>query len=143
MTATSTRRTVLAGAAALPALSLPVMAGESDPIFAAIERHCKAEAAYIGICNSVESDRMTHDEITAIENGPIDGLCYASNAEYAVMLAVTPTTPAGCAALLRHIEAYETKYAGEDFLVSECTESVRNAARKILSRIANTLEKAS
>ena len=40
MTVTS-RRAVLAGAAALPALTLPTIASEPDPILAAIERHGK------------------------------------------------------------------------------------------------------
>jgi hypothetical protein len=39
MTNTSTRRAVLAGAAAMPALSLPAIAIEPDPIFAAIKKH--------------------------------------------------------------------------------------------------------
>ena len=40
MPARTTRRAILAGAAAVPALSLPALAvGEPDPIFAAIERH--------------------------------------------------------------------------------------------------------
>ena len=34
----STRRAILAGAAAVPPLSLPAIADEDDPIFAAIEK---------------------------------------------------------------------------------------------------------
>ena len=66
MTATSTRRAVLAGAAAIPALSLPVIA-QSDPIFAAIKRHREAESAYVTTCYSVNPETQTRKEVTALE----------------------------------------------------------------------------
>jgi hypothetical protein len=53
MTATSTRRAVLAGAAAIPALSLPAIAAP-DPIFAAIESHRQAESAYASAGDEID-----------------------------------------------------------------------------------------
>ncbi|HEV8466437.1 MAG TPA: hypothetical protein VGQ63_15725 [Pseudolabrys sp.] len=47
----STRRAILAGAAAVPPLSLPAIADEDDPIFAAIESHRIAEAAFAASCS--------------------------------------------------------------------------------------------
>jgi hypothetical protein len=48
------RRAVLAGTAALPALAIipaTVLGAAADPIFAAIEKHRQAEAAYIAACD--------------------------------------------------------------------------------------------
>ena len=44
MTTKTSRRAVLAGAAALPALSLSTLAAEPDPIVSVIERHRALEA---------------------------------------------------------------------------------------------------
>jgi hypothetical protein len=86
MTATSTRRAILAGAAALPALSLPAIASP-DPIFATIERHRKAQAAHTAAFDKEDLDR-TGDHAHAV---------------LAELVATTPVTIVGCAALLRHV----------------------------------------
>ena len=71
MTATSTRRAVLAGAAALPALSLPIIAAEPDPIFEAIERHRAPESAFSDFLKT-ESRKQTAEEKVAYDSS---GLC--------------------------------------------------------------------
>jgi hypothetical protein len=47
MPTTTTRRAILAGAAGVPALAVPAIATEPDPIFAAIEAHKAAWRAYV------------------------------------------------------------------------------------------------
>ena len=49
MTSTTSRRAVLAGVASAPVLSLPALAAQPDPVFAAIERH-KAGLAHHTAC---------------------------------------------------------------------------------------------
>jgi hypothetical protein len=124
LTRTSTRRAILIGAAAVPALSLPVIAAEPDPVFAAIERHRIAETAFRG---SGQSD----DELN--ERGSMSWKLYCE------LLATGPTTVAGCSALSRHIEAYEAYY--DRLLYADCGEPVCSKGDRILSRIAGALEK--
>ena len=124
MTATSTRRAVLAGAAALPALSLPATAAETDPIFAAIESHRTAEAIYAA----------SHSDEQLNTNGRISWKLYGT------LLATAPTTIAGCAALLRHVEIHEASYGRS--LYEDCGEPVCSNGHQLLSRIAAILETA-
>jgi hypothetical protein len=66
------RRAILAGAAAVPALALPAVAyssAESDPILAAIEAHRQGHAEYVMLCNSDEtdSDPAVDDALTCLK----------------------------------------------------------------------------
>ena len=121
----TTRRAVLADAAALPALSLPAIAlsAQVDPIFAAIERHRKTEAAFAA---SSEGSGNCSDE-----------LCDKSSDAYVALVKMTPATLAGCAALLRHLEAHERSYDRVALLSNHNHAKV--AARDLLSRIAAML----
>jgi hypothetical protein len=58
---------------------------------------------------------------------------------YGQLLATAPTTVAGRAALLRYIEAYEEHYGR--LLYADCGEPVCSKGDRILSRIAEALEK--
>ena len=127
MTVTSTRRAILAGAAAVPALSLPAIADEDDPIFAAIDRHRTAEATYVGFA---ESDSYSDEQFG--KHGDESWKLYGA------LLATEPTTVAGCAALLRHIEAYEESY--DRSLYGDFGQPVRATGHRILSRIASAIE---
>jgi len=127
MTVTQTRRTIPAGAAAVPALSPPAMAVErGDPIFALIERHRIAESAYDNAYKSESLEQQAND------------LQAESSKLYAQLLATTPTTLAGCAAMLRHVEEYAAKY--ESSLYYEWSEPYSVPGASLLSRIAAVLE---
>ena len=126
MTTKTSRRAILAGAAVLPALAIPAAAFSSpavDPIFAAIEKHRKIEAAFAA------SGKETGD--------CSDELCDKSNDAYVALVKMTPTTLVGCAALLRHLETNERSY-GADALLSNHRRA-RIAARDLLTRIAAML----
>jgi hypothetical protein len=132
MTITKTRRAVLAGAAALPALAAPTALASispTDPIFAAIERHRAAQATFFAAC---KLDDPTDEQV--------DPLCTAAHLSIAPLVLTTPTTVAGCAAMLRYIDRIvaENEQGGlfEGYPASE------GPARDVLSRIASTLERA-
>lgn len=135
MTTTSTRRAVLAGAAALPALSLPAIA-EPDPIFAAIERHRNAEAAFDAAVNVANYGPLAGDAAAEEVAGE---LCEVAHSDYAELVAMTPTTTPGCAALLRYVEQHETKYA-RYALFQNLNDQVRGPGRDLLSRIVAVLD---
>jgi len=118
----STRRAILAGAAAVPPLSLPAIADEDDPIFAASESHRIAEAAFAASCSDEQLNTIGRKSWKL----------------YGALLATEPTTVAGCAALLRHIEAYEESY--DRSLYGDCGQPVRATGHRILSRIASAIE---
>src|SRR5450759_3740398 len=104
MTNKQTRRAVLAGAASFPALAIipatAVAAAGIDPIFAALERHRQIEAAYIAACyEPIDQAKEQAREDRVIK------LCHRSSNALGELVAMTPTTLAGCAALLRYLEA--------------------------------------
>lgn len=125
--ATRSRRAVLAGAVALPALAAPAAlaaVSDVDPIFAAIERHRAAEAAHCAACEAADDDTMTEETADPV-------LC-----ELVVM---TPTTVAGCAALLL--------YCAKIIEAQHCSRSmfdgfayVEESALGLLTRIAAVLQ---
>ena len=138
MTVTTSRRAILAGAAALPALAIipatAVAAAGIDPIFAALERHRQIEAAYVAACNEPidqAKEQAREDRVTK--------LCHRSSNALGELVAMTPTTLAGCAALLRYLEAHEESY-DEAVLLDNHSDNVSVPARDLLSRIAATLE---
>lgn len=134
---TTTRRAILAGAAALPALALPALAAPAhDPIFAAIERHRQIEGAYVAACNEhVEQAREPAREERVVK------LCHRSSNALGELVAMTPTTVAGCAAVLRYLEAHEQSY-DEAVLLENHSDNVSVPARDLLSRIAAMLDAA-
>ena len=94
----STRRALLAVvAAAVPALSLPAIASVTDPIFAAIELHRRASAAALA---AEPCDEEAMNDLIEEESGV-----------YADLLALTPTTKAGAAAVLLYVTTHENECA--------------------------------
>jgi hypothetical protein len=139
MITTTTRRAILAGAAALPALAIipaTALSAAADPIFAAIEKHRQIEAAYVAACNEhVEQAREQAREDRVVK------LSHRSSNALGELVAMTPTTVAGCAAVLRYLEAHEKSY-DEAVLLDNHSDNVSVPARDLLSRIAATLEAA-
>jgi hypothetical protein len=144
MTSKTSRRAINAGAACLPALAIipatDVDAGAADPIFAAIEKHRQAEAAFAGAYDNEEYRNAKHStpatdalEARAGEFG------VAEDKLYVALVKVTPTTLAGCAALLRYLEAHERSRGTEALFANN---NAKEAARDLLSRIAAMLDAA-
>lgn len=104
MNTNTTRRHILAGAAALPALAAPAALASlaPDPIFAAIEAHRAAYQAHIDLISNVPS---------------IDDDLICSGAEYEAthelseqtaidLTCIEPTTIAGVIALLAYVDHF-------------------------------------
>jgi hypothetical protein len=142
------RRAVLAGAATLPALTLPAIAAEPDPIFAAIEKHQKLNAAHVAACDAiVPFSHASQGKLTpaiATMEDHAGHLCDAAFDALAELAAMTPRTVAGCAALLRHVENCVTRpeYFDQGNLFQDFREDVEKPAKTMLSRIAATLDHA-
>ena len=110
---TTTRRAILAGAAALPALALPAMAAtELDPIFAAIEEHkvafrdsqvaSRIRCYVIDVEWSPDYDPVKCKAALEASSAADDADADAANA----LTTIQPTTIAGLLALMHHVEAF-------------------------------------
>ena len=96
---TMNRRAILAGTAALPAIVIPAAAQcvlAPDPVFAAIEAHKAAQAAFVAAIDAAGP----HDDPPASFNH------VEADAARAMILTV-PTTLPGLAALVAHIHHCE------------------------------------
>ncbi len=128
---TTSRRTLLAGAAMLPALAVipatAVAVAGIDPIFAAIERHRIARAI-------LWSDDKVSDDVG-------DDRLIEADQELADLLAMRPTTVAGCVAVLRHVDLYLRKYEDEEAQIfGNSTDPLCSAGAYFLATIAAALD---
>ena len=132
------RRSVLAGAAAMPALSLLAIAADPDPIFALIERHKVVEAAYVAACHAEDMlDEGKDDEWDEL----VAETRRATIAQLEILLVTTPQTVAGCAALLKYLDAFAADYTGvHPFGDWHC---LGDHPDTLFSRLAGALERAS
>jgi len=111
--------------------------GRPDPIFAAIERHRQAEAAF---GRAFETTDQTTAGILAAED-KTDEFGEVSSEAYADLVCMTPRTVAGCAALLRHVEEHENEYDRPALFGDFNPERrVYKAGSNLLSRVASVLE---
>jgi hypothetical protein len=121
------RRAILAGAASLPITALPAMA-ESDPIFAAIERHRELSAHRDAILENPELQWSDEADAAA------DAECAAADALFDIL----PTTVPGVAALLRYL--YEFERAHEETFCGRYQDKwafvLHGRAAEALERIA-------
>ena|SRR5262245_9132226 len=107
----------------------------TDPAIAAVERYKKAQVAYFEFGQSFAHETHLTPEVaekafTELGEKSCDALYE--------MLSTTPTTVAGCAALLRQIEAFQIGY--DEPIFSDWRGDISVAVRNLLSRIAATLE---
>lgn len=143
MKTTTTRRAILAGAAALPALAIPALAmpsiaapASADPIFAAIDRHRAAYAEFERVCylqeeleKTIPKERRVRHYVGDRDNAEMianddpawtkyqdSWFASADDADDRAvdLLNVAPTSTAGIAALLEYSAAFE-KRGGELF----------------------------
>ena len=94
-----------------------------DPIFAAIDNHRQAEAAFVAACHA--------------EHGE-DDLSKASWKRLTELLTMTPTTVGGCAAMLRHVAGYAAAY--NQNLLEGYRADLKEPAGTLLVRLAAVLE---
>ena len=112
---TTTRRTVLAGAAALPALAAPsIVQASTDPIFALIERHKAAYRRHME-CGQVASGTTSYElapdydaAVLATAEAAAQAAFKASHAAAFALTKIQPTTIAGVLALLQHVDAFNS-----------------------------------
>jgi len=96
----------------------------TDPIFAAIKAH---QAAW-------ELAREASDD-------DIDALMDAEAGQLAKLLRMTPTTIAGCAAMMRWIETYTRDDANNSHLFCDWDDPWSEPGSTLLGRLAGAIEK--
>jgi hypothetical protein len=147
---TTYRRAVLAGAAALPLASLPAIAAEPDPIFAAIEHH---RATWIECClAAIARDDAGCSGLDTSEAPEFAALIERSDALYEAEMAacvalthIRPTSTGGVIALLAYVDdfnrgglrynstgGYSEHHQWPDDLVSDDSDQVVNGRGKPL-----------
>jgi hypothetical protein len=113
MNTTTSRRAVLVGAAALPAMSLTAIAAETDPIFAAIDNARSTRTEYSAVNNisgNMSSSDPGYEEADARTYRAGDVMWEAQHA----LFDTTPTTAAGAIALIGQVEEILQFYRGPD-----------------------------
>jgi hypothetical protein len=130
-----TLRTIMSGAAALPAVAvLPTMAAaamtEPDPIFNAIEAHHQAYQILSNLCSALD-EAGQHEELDELHEALLDTADTLTN--------TWPTSLAGAAALLRHVAEHEG--AGNDFWFIDAADNKNKPWTYFLHySLANALE---
>jgi hypothetical protein len=104
-------------------------ASTTDPIFAAIEMHQVARALTV-----VASDDYDKDALNALNEAEANRL--------AELLAMTPITLAGCAVMMRYVEAYLREEDYNRNLFSEWADPWSEPGATLLSRLAAVIERA-
>jgi hypothetical protein len=96
----------------------------NDPIFAAIEAH---QRAWHLACEASEDD--------------IDARMAAEADRLAELLRMTPTTIAGCAAMMRWIETYSREEANQSHLFHDWEDPWSVPGSNLLRRLATVIAK--
>jgi hypothetical protein len=124
MTTKTSRRAVLAGGAALPALSVAAVATEPDPIFEAIARFKAIEAVWneTGECEPA-SESPDHPAWLAKSNRE----CDEWNARREAMLRTVPTTREGALALIAAVTWNDAAVGIDDHEVPVLIETLAQA----------------
>jgi hypothetical protein len=133
ITNTRSRRSILAGLAALPALgsaaAVAAISGDADAkLMEAIRNYEAAQAAMI----AAESSSRSSGDWDAFSN--IVSECTEAFAE---LLTHNPQTPAGCVAMLRAIQLFCDK--NETSIFESWYEPIKDPASTLLGRIAARL----
>jgi hypothetical protein len=127
------RRAILAGAATLPAISIPAFGAEPDPAFAAIEAYKTAFDAFIA--RARYEDDLGRDKLGLAPgdygNTPeMQALVDSANATQQALAETVPTTLAGLAAVLKCVaEASVDDFLFED---EEAVTFVRSIERAVI-----------
>jgi hypothetical protein len=97
----------------------------TDPIFYAIEAH-----------------QAVWDLAREASDDDIDALMAAEADQLAELLRMTPTTSAGCAAMMRWIETYSRNEANQSHLFHDWDDPWSEPGSSLLGRLAAAIEKA-
>ena len=108
------RRTILAGAAAVPALAIPAAgaastfatASEPDPVFATVAAHREAFVEHMRAAR-LDGKFMRSDPGAEATGAALDAADEALDGATLELSEVVPTTMAGVVALLRHLEKFQ------------------------------------
>ena len=127
-----TRRAVTLALAAVPFATAATGSTIVEPVFAAIEAH-RAACELVRAMGNTDYDE---DAFDALNSAVSDRL--------AELLATTPTTLAGCVAMLRYVEteATEADEATASQLFRDWYEPVSEPAATLLGRLADVIERA-
>ncbi|ULO22987.1 hypothetical protein [Methylocystis sp. SB2] len=112
----TTRRAVVAGLAAAPVAALPAIASEipadSDPIFAALERHKAAERAFIRTCDLTDDVRAEQEGriVTEADEAAWDSAREVEEAALQTLVDTAPTSKAGARAAIEWLADYDRGY---------------------------------
>lgn len=119
------------------AANVSAVCEQEDPIFAAIERHRAADAAHTAACNAEQACGEANG------NDASEAACAAAFDALADLVAITPTTRAGCAAMLRyvHVVTMDSNHYSEGNLFCGYTR-VEKPAADLLLRLADRIEAA-
>ena len=101
-----------------------IIALTTDPIFDAIEAH-----------------QMAWELAREASDYDIDALMAAEADRLAELLRMTPTTIAGCAAMMRWIEAYARDKANESYLFHDWDDPWSEPGSNLLGRLAAVIAK--
>jgi hypothetical protein len=128
MTSKTTRRAILAGAAALPVLAVPALAATSikdDPAFAAIDHARKCEEEFLALARREDAaegagikldkapdDHRTPEMVAAVKEAIAARIALAST---------VPTTPTGLAALTTFVREKNAEL-GEFYFAADDTD---------------------
>jgi len=119
-----THRSMTIALATAPFARSAAEARTTDPILAAIKAH---QAAW-------ELAREASDD-------DIDALMDAEARQLAELLRMTPTTIAGCAAMMRWIETYTRDDANNSYLFCDWDDPWSEPGSTLLGRLAGAIEK--
>jgi hypothetical protein len=134
MTTRLNRRAVLAGAAAVPAISISGLAtgAEPDPIFAAIEAH---RSAWVHFADNPSKSKV---HLTAEDDAETERRLDALDDAACTLSAINPTTIAGVVALLRYVAEHESE--GNDFPLLDDDNRAKPWSFFVHNNVADALE---
>ncbi len=103
---------ILGGASAFGVRATVARTSGVDPVFAAIERHKAAEAAFVATLNPADTiwARQHGREVADSDLSARDAASLASDDMLSELLETVPTSPAGARAALEYLVAYDDGY---------------------------------
>ena len=105
-------------------------------------RRVKIALATDSIFAAIEAHQAAWDLAREASDDDIDALMAAEADHLAKLLRMTPTTIAGCAAMMRWIETYSRDEANQSHLFHDWDDPWSEPGSTLLGRLAEVIEKA-